>query len=428
MAQETPIVIKSREELVFLLSEAAMLEHMIMCEYLFAAFSLKQDVSEGITDSQLTAIKRWERSVSHVATQEMLHLALVNNLLSALGAMPFLSHPNFPQRSKYFPSTVQLALLPFGEDALQHFLYLERPEGMDLQDAPEFAILTKFEPSIALDDDQIVPEPQQFATVGHLYRGIEQGFRYLVDKYGEERVFVGPSRAQATQQYFSWPELVSVTDLASAVQAIETIVEQGEGARGHWQTSHFGTFFTILQEYQALKQQDPNFEPARPAVACYVRPDSDTSEVILISNPLTAGVSELFNACYELMLQVLVRYFIHGSDNEDELRTLSDVAVDAMFSTIKPLGKLLTKMPVGQHLPGKLAGPGFEIYQIGYYLPHRHAAWIIFHERLLEIASFCHKVSTQPSAPAELGAIEENIKQLASALEPHINASKGKDA
>ena len=67
--------------------------------------------------------------------------------------------------------------------------------------------------------------------MGHLYRGIEQGFRRLVEKHGEHRVFVGPPEAQATWRYFWWPELVPVTDLASAQAAIGTIVEQGEGAQ-----------------------------------------------------------------------------------------------------------------------------------------------------------------------------------------------------
>ena len=40
MTKESPIVIEDREELIFMLSEAASLEHMIMCEYLFAVFSL----------------------------------------------------------------------------------------------------------------------------------------------------------------------------------------------------------------------------------------------------------------------------------------------------------------------------------------------------------------------------------------------------
>ena len=56
------------------------------------------------------------------------------------------------------------------------------------------------------------PRSQDFKTVGHLYRSIEAGIAHLADKFGERRLFVGPPRAQATQQYFRWPELVAVTD------------------------------------------------------------------------------------------------------------------------------------------------------------------------------------------------------------------------
>jgi hypothetical protein len=52
--------------------------------------------------------------------------------------------------------------------------------------------------------------------VSHLYRGIERGLERLVEKYGERQLFVGAPEAQATQQYFRWPELVPITDLASA--------------------------------------------------------------------------------------------------------------------------------------------------------------------------------------------------------------------
>lgn len=68
----------------------------------------------------------------------MLHIALVANLTSAIGAAPTLGRPNFPQRSGYFPSGLQLDLLPFGDQALGHFLFLERPEGMDRPDAADF--------------------------------------------------------------------------------------------------------------------------------------------------------------------------------------------------------------------------------------------------------------------------------------------------
>ena len=44
---EAPFVIEHREALVYMLCEAAELEHAIMCQYLFAAFSLKQGVGRG---------------------------------------------------------------------------------------------------------------------------------------------------------------------------------------------------------------------------------------------------------------------------------------------------------------------------------------------------------------------------------------------
>ena len=39
--------VKTREELIYLLSRASELEHGLACLYLFAAYSLKKDVSEG---------------------------------------------------------------------------------------------------------------------------------------------------------------------------------------------------------------------------------------------------------------------------------------------------------------------------------------------------------------------------------------------
>src|SRR6266550_9073540 len=83
-APEAPFVIEHREALIYMLCEAAELEHGIMCQYLFAAFSLKQGEDEGLSAAEVAAVRRWRGVVAHVATQEMLHLALVHNLLSAV--------------------------------------------------------------------------------------------------------------------------------------------------------------------------------------------------------------------------------------------------------------------------------------------------------------------------------------------------------
>src|SRR2546430_3092233 len=170
-AIEAPIIVEHREQLIYLLREAAELEHTILCEYLFAAFTLKQRLDEGLTPAQLEAIDRWRKAILTVARQEMLHLTLVQNLLTAIGAAPHLSRPNLPTAARHFPEGVQIALVPFGERALKHFLFLERPEGVALDDPDAVVAIARARPFMA--DDDIVPAPQSFSTVGHLYRAID---------------------------------------------------------------------------------------------------------------------------------------------------------------------------------------------------------------------------------------------------------------
>jgi hypothetical protein len=55
---EPRVVVANREHLWWLLAEAAQLEHMIMCQYLFAEFSLKNTTSEGLTAEQAEAVTR----------------------------------------------------------------------------------------------------------------------------------------------------------------------------------------------------------------------------------------------------------------------------------------------------------------------------------------------------------------------------------
>jgi len=127
--------------------------------------------------------------------------------------------------------------------------------------------------------------------VGHLYRGIEAGLTYLCDRDGEAAVFIGPPSAQAVTGIFEWPELMAVTDLASAHQAIEMIVEQGEGARGDWTKSHFGTFVGILEDLLAVQEADPAFNPARPVEPAFVRLPPDVQSGTVIEDALTAAVA-----------------------------------------------------------------------------------------------------------------------------------------
>ena len=181
-APEAPFVIEHREALIYMLCEAAELEHGIMCQYLFAAFSLKQREDEGLTSGELAAVERWRKNISHVATEEMLHLALVHNLLSAIGAAPHFGRPNLPAPAHHYPAGVNLTLVPFGEQALSVRL-LGAAGGDGVRGATGLDV-PAHEAVPLMSERDIVPQPQDFATVGHLYRSIENGFRHLADKVG----------------------------------------------------------------------------------------------------------------------------------------------------------------------------------------------------------------------------------------------------
>src|SRR5499427_4908115 len=228
-ATEPPLLVESREQLVYLITQACELEQGVLCEYLFAQYSLKRDPQDGLDGLQLAQVARWGRTLSKVAIQEMQHLALATNLLTALGAVLHLHRPNFPIRCQWYPPDVRLALVPFGEAALRHFMYLERPDSVDLEDAEAFAAICECRPLTATPVT-LMAAPQDYHTVGHLYRSIEHGFARLVGRHGEAGVFIGPPRAQAG---------------------------------GDWREAHFGHFSTILDEFLTAARADPDFSPAR---------------------------------------------------------------------------------------------------------------------------------------------------------------------
>jgi hypothetical protein len=413
---EAPFIIEHREALYYMLCLAAELEHGIMCQYLYAAFSLKQSVDEGLTAEQLEIVDRWRKTISHVATQEMLHLALVQNLLSSIGGAPHLSRPNLPPPPGRYPPTVSLVLLPFGEAALRHFMYLERPEGMAFDDMLLSAAVERAVP--ALEIGAIVPQLQDFATIGHLYRSIEEGILHLAERYGEQRLFCGPPRAQATKAQFGWDELVTITDCASAQAAIDTIIEQGEGPRGNWQSAHFGQFVKIFDEYFALWQSNPQFQPARPVLPANVRVHERALDAPLIRDPLTARCTDLFNVGYEVLLLVLQRYFAHTTESDAQLGVLADIAFALMFQVIKPLGQLVTRLPVGPEYPGRTAGPGFELfYESDCVLPHQRAAWYVLEERMRDATAFCERiVADAPHLAAMLEPVASALTKCAASL------------
>jgi len=300
-------------------------------------------------------------------------------------------------------------------------MFLERPEGMPLRDAEGFGSFGMMQP-LTVDDPQITAGPEEWHTVGHLYRGIEAGLAHIVNRHGDAAVFIGPPTAQATTQVFEWTELTAVTDLASASAAIEVIVEQGEGARGDWVNSHFGKFVGVLEDFLTLRAADPTFDPARPVIPVYLQQPPDVDAVTLITDPLTKRVADLFNAVYEVILQFQSRYFVHHGETQPELETLAKTVKHLMNWVMRNLGPVLTALPVGAEFPGRTAGPAFEIVRPAFFvLPHREAAWKILHERLETLAGVSAELAKETS-PDVMTRIEGNLRGMAGDLDQHLEA------
>ena len=409
------MVVQSRGQLWFLLAEAAQLEHMIMCQYLFAGYSLR-DAGE-FTGEQADAVKRWRGELQDIAIQEMLHLALVANLMSATGAAPTFTRPNFPHTSGYFPGCFQFRLLPFGEQALIHFLYQERPEGLDLSDADVCAHPAAPVPEPVSESEEF-PRPQEFATIGQLYRGIELGLDRLTGVLGEPVLFCGSPRAQVTPELLNWPQVVPVTGLASARKAIDEIIEQGEGARGEWREAHYGRFLRMHDELTALRRADPAFQPARPVLAVYERQPYDVRQPQpIVTDPRARETAELCNLGYAALEHLLTRFFTHTDETDQQLAVLANTAFRLMSDVIEPIGRALTAIPAGPGYPGQTAGPAFEMYYpMRPGSPWRHAAWTVLGERVAHLRERCEQ--NRPGLDAIADAAER-LTEISAQLTAH---------
>ncbi|HEU0002066.1 MAG TPA: ferritin-like domain-containing protein [Ktedonobacteraceae bacterium] len=438
--------VTTREELIYLLSRAAELEHGLACIYLFAASSLKNDASEGgLTEEQAVMVRGWRRFLSSVAVEEMGHLAQVSNLLTAIGGAPHFRRPNFPLPPSEFPFGIRLSLEPFSQETIERFVCYEMPETgilsaeqqalfdpirarvLDAQDA----LQASQQDDTGDDDESEEPFEVDFKTVGEFYHKIETGFTHIP----EEDLFIGPPEAQANARFVDLSgDLIAIVDRASACAAIERIVEQGEAPTSDHPDAHFWIFDKVRTQYAGAMAQAQHtgipFEPVRPVVSNPMTHFyDDTSGGTVIHDPLTHEVADLFNVAYDTMLLILLRFFAHTEETEAELEHLSRATLRLMTTVIRPLSEVLTKVPVDSAAqPGKTAGPGFGYNRDVHLLPHKQSAWVFFGERLWQLAVVATKLRLNPAIPTELqeatAALQDLACQFAPPDGPHGVAAK----
>jgi hypothetical protein len=126
-----------------LLHIGAEIEHGLMVQYLYAAYSLG---GEQIPDKKhRDMVQEWQDSILAVAKEEMGHLLTVQNVLTLLGAPINLDRENFPWDIQYYPFKFNLE--PLTLKSLSHYVFAEMP--------PE---------------DQLVPKPKE---KGRRYREVD---------------------------------------------------------------------------------------------------------------------------------------------------------------------------------------------------------------------------------------------------------------
>jgi hypothetical protein len=324
------------------LQAAIELEHAVIPPYLYALYSLVPGQNEAAA-----------QIIRSVVTEEMLHLTLAANILSAVGGRPVLDSPGvLPRYPGPLPGTVEddlvVGLAPFSVALVRDtFMAIEQPE-WSLGFGPDAA-----PPAAA---GQVAAA----LTIGQFYRRVRTTLVTL-----GEGVFTGGPQGQVTTAML--PGAIAVTGVASACLAIDTIIDQGEGTL----TSPLEVVGTGLAHYYRFAEivhgrrlvPDPGAGPATPPDQRYVYAGApvpvDPSAVRGVPlNPTAAGypagsaarrACTSFNYSYTSLLKAL-----HATFNG---------APRAFSSAIGLMGSLQQQgrdMMAGTTTGGTPVGPSFE--------------------------------------------------------------------
>lgn len=233
-----------------------------------------------------------------IAHEEMLHLSLLCNLLSALDERPSLTGEAVPRFPSRLPGGVhpeiELRLEGFGPRALETFMEIERPEV-----------------AIPIEGEPLETFPPEDVTIGEFYEELLQGIKRLNPPLDARRQIAGP---------FTW---FVMTKLGDVEQAIKLIMAQGEGASGvpfpkyKHHLSHYYRFKSLKlltnlewdEEAKLLRKKDPIPAPAVFTLA----PPSPEGYGSAAPRELRTASNRFENTCSQ-MLRLLEESWLEGGD------------------------------------------------------------------------------------------------------------------
>ncbi|WP_313202969.1 ferritin-like protein [Pseudomonas sp.] len=249
--------------------------------------------------------------IRSVMMEEMLHLLLAGNLLSAIGGRVQFSEQNVPsfpltlnfQGKQFREREFEANLAPFSAASIEVFTEIELPEGWG--EPPQLQALQEID----------VPG----YTIGEFYDALAHKLAALCEVYGERAVFSGNPQHQLGLNYY-WGgggKPIVITSLALAREAIEVIVTQGEGTRGavYDDDSYFSqpeevAHFFRFREIQFARHYRPGDDPRQPPTGAAFEVDyvevypikANPKATDYLGDPEMAALNEQFNRLYSLML------------------------------------------------------------------------------------------------------------------------------
>jgi Ferritin-like len=344
-----------RDKARILLETAAEVEHALVVEYLYAAFSLKS--SQEVSDpAQQSALQDWFDVLRLIARQEMGHLMTAQNLLLAIGLRPNLEREDFPPRKDLYP--FKLHLEPLSQRSLAKYVAAEAPQdptGIDdiIELATESAGTTVHRVGTIYGLLGVVFSTEQSVTAGgsgsdpwgmvlrRLAAAAHQQSPASSWHLGDDAIDPQTLAFQGHTEHWSGGDVTIhlIGDRAAALEAIRDVAEQGEGPTDSGKASHFDRYRRMYRGGDGI----PPFPPADAAwtpthaVPKNPRPDA-------IDEPRTRRWAQLADLRYALLLGFIEHHLL--TSDADDRANLAGWAFAEMFG-LRRLAEKLVTLPQG---------------------------------------------------------------------------------
>jgi hypothetical protein len=413
-----------RDHLVMLLMSGAEIEHALMVQYLYAAYSIDGDQ---VSEERRAMVESWRASILSVAREEMGHLLTVQNVLVLLGAPINLGREMLPWDHEFYP--FPFSLEPLSIESLQCFIYAEMPRFESLGTEAPGKQREKYAPSaISLERqwgiiDEIKHElakrhdkervDTDMHRVGELYdqiialisnaelipdstfneasydmqgswddwgRGYKAAPR-LVDPEGNLDPNGDPGAGDPAPS--NWNALASrdahvqierAATREQAVKALRALAAQGEAQHLRedetGEPSHFERFIHIYEEFKDLKARDPSWKathavPRNPTTQSdFAELHPDDTTLIHVDATTAHYFAQLFNQRYRMLLTYLAHSFRLARTQPMHRPSSRAMVMHRAFGemyNIKTIAGLLVRLPLHDDGGSARAGPPFEM-------------------------------------------------------------------